>query len=296
MSATVFWPETYFLKISDVCTFPKDAGINFAVEFNVPIKVLRCANLWSSIRSVLLITITSAHSTCSTSKFTTGVWEASAAPASRNEPRSGRCIITSRVLYCFIKSTLSSTVTMLFKDIRSITLFPASIKSWKVSLTPFGSATPLDSITMKSYKSPRMSHICSRPYIVWISSSDTLQQTQPFCNSTVSGFKDWIEVLSSTSLSSLFRELCWFRTSFASMFTEATSLTTQPILSPALFSNICFNMVVFPAPKKPLSKVTGMGLWLRAATVGCWFAGVASWESKPATSASRFAIMSFVYA
>ena len=44
------------------------------------------------------------------------------------------------------------------------------------------------------------------------------------------------------------------------MFTSATSFTTTPTFNPALFSRICFRVLVFPVPKNPDSIVIGVTL------------------------------------
>lgn len=53
----------------------------------------------------------------------------------------------------------------------------------------------------------------------------------------------------------------WVRLiSAASMFSSAMSLTMTATFKFALLARICCNSVVFPAPKNPLSSVTGSGL------------------------------------
>ena len=110
----------------------------------------------------------------------------------------------------------------------------------KASTTWAGSLTPLDSTTRHSKGlSPSAATTlltsCTR-------SSRLVQHMHPFDSS-----------ISSSSLRT--RPLSLI--SFSSKFTLPRSFTNTAHLRSSLFSNTCFNSVVFPLPRNPLSTVTG---------------------------------------
>mmetsp|Transcript_23733 Transcript_23733/g.53491 ORF Transcript_23733/g.53491 Transcript_23733/m.53491 type:complete len:247 (-) Transcript_23733:86-826(-) len=119
---------------------------------------------------------------------------------------------------------------------------PSDSACSKFSRTRLGSATPLNSTMMWLKGSPPSDAKLRRSKMDTRSSSPSEQHAHPFCN--------WI--VSTLPPPSVFCCL----TSLASIFTEATSLTTTPTLVSA-FSSQCFSRVVLPVPKNPLSNMTG---------------------------------------
>mmetsp|Transcript_102152 Transcript_102152/g.181433 ORF Transcript_102152/g.181433 Transcript_102152/m.181433 type:complete len:204 (-) Transcript_102152:151-762(-) len=144
-------------------------------------------------------------------------------------------------MYSLQNVDASSSVTTLLNFIRSIISLPVFSASSKMLRTRAGSATPLSSTTIWLKGSPSVASSKSSQ-IVTKSSSPNEQQAQPLAI--------W--------MASIFPSESYFCccTSFESMFTAATSFTTMPI-RPSAFSSQCFNSVVFPVPRKPLSKTTG---------------------------------------
>ena len=141
-----------------------------------------------------------------------------------------------------------------------ITGQPAASASWNMLRTSRGSATPESSITMWSYALPRMKASDTSCTSASKSSSPPVQHAQPLPSSTKS---------SGAAASPT------FFTSFASMFTAATSFTTTPTRSPSRFSRMCCSSVVLPAPRKPESSVTGIGgaLASKPAAMSSWARG-----------------------
>src|SRR5271170_7773358 len=104
-----------------------------------------------------------------------------------------------------------------------------------VDAIPVGTATPLASSTMYSGRSG----MSSTDITASIRSSRIEQQTQPFARLTTPDRTP--------------------TTRSASMFTSPKSLTRTATRSPWSPSSIRFSRVVLPAPRKPVSTVTGTG-------------------------------------
>mmetsp|Transcript_69877 Transcript_69877/g.180157 ORF Transcript_69877/g.180157 Transcript_69877/m.180157 type:complete len:268 (-) Transcript_69877:154-957(-) len=106
-----------------------------------------------------------------------------------------------------------------------------------VSATSMGSDTPVDSMTRAS----------KQPFFARRATSSRrsfrkVQQMQPLCNSTISAgrcTREWPVILAE------------------SMFTSAMSLTTTATFLPSVLLRMWRSSVVLPAPRKPLSTVTG---------------------------------------
>mmetsp|Transcript_13598 Transcript_13598/g.40128 ORF Transcript_13598/g.40128 Transcript_13598/m.40128 type:complete len:230 (-) Transcript_13598:138-827(-) len=168
--------------------------------------------------SALLRMITSAVSTCSTRSSTTLRWVFDTPSSS---PSSGRSFTFPAESKRSTKVLASTTVTRVSRTTLSMSSSPTSMARLKMLRISLGSATPVDSTTMWSYGAPRFSASSTSLSMDCMNSSAIEQHAQPFCSSTVSSAAD---VPPPTPL-----------TSFASMFTSATSFTTTPTLRPSLF-------------------------------------------------------------
>ena len=130
---------------------------------------------------------------------------------------------------------------------------------------------PIDIICWKcscgnSFKSEMVTN-CDK---LWNNSSPKEQHAHPFCNSINPSGRDKLLVAVVSLLVLLLERVvvvdvgdcddCWFSSNLASIFTEATSLTTTATLYPCRFCNKCCNKVVFPDPKNLLKIVIGMML------------------------------------
>mmetsp|Transcript_25590 Transcript_25590/g.48794 ORF Transcript_25590/g.48794 Transcript_25590/m.48794 type:complete len:204 (+) Transcript_25590:1329-1940(+) len=148
------------------------------------------------------------------------------------------------------------TVTVRERVAMRVAGCPCNVASSQFSLTAFGSATPLNSTTIASNsRSPPLVNLS----IEVNNSSLSEQHAHPFCSSTTPSAYASRKLFPSTSapfvLESLMLEI-----NLASMLTEATSLTIVPILMLELFSNKCLRAEVLPEPRKPASRMVGMGL------------------------------------
>mmetsp|Transcript_95055 Transcript_95055/g.245568 ORF Transcript_95055/g.245568 Transcript_95055/m.245568 type:complete len:227 (-) Transcript_95055:3-683(-) len=198
-----------------------------------------CNSSWLAM-SILLTTTTLAHSTCSASNWPTfsrrALFFSSCLSPRTTSFRSCACRVSSQSLPKLLAST---TVTTCFTSVRSATGMVHSRPMAQFRRTASGSPTPLSSTTMcsKGRSFERITMFCTA---VKRSSAEE-QQTHPFCSSV-------------TSTKPVSKRL----TSWESMLTAATSLTTTPILTPSWFSRRCFSSEVFPVPRKPLRSVTGV--------------------------------------
>mmetsp|Transcript_13553 Transcript_13553/g.38129 ORF Transcript_13553/g.38129 Transcript_13553/m.38129 type:complete len:311 (-) Transcript_13553:551-1483(-) len=154
----------------------------------------------------------------------------------------------------------STTVTSVSNRVRSMSAMPDCSASWKVARMLRGSETPDISTTMclkglrcfvLGLELPlRRSLIVTSSEMLVSSSSLSAQQAQPFSSwtSPLLPGPPWESSPFSMAL-----------TSFPSMLTSATSLTTMPTgQSPDLFSSRCVRSVVFPDPRNPEITVMGM--------------------------------------
>jgi hypothetical protein len=122
---------------------------------------------------------------------------------------------------------------------RSFRLRPKSSVKVNVSATGMGSDTPVDSIRIES-KRPSLASVATS----CIKSSRSVQQMQPLLISTI--FSSVRESLASPLL-----------TSWASTLTSLMSFTITATLRPSRLRRMWLSSVVFPAPRKPESTVTG---------------------------------------
>ena len=236
-------------------TLPHSTALTDAVGLRDATMDLSESRCTLSTLSLLFRRITSAHSTCSTSKSVTIRAPARRADAPPNSdpgfpPRSGRAFILS---LDFTSSRNASESTIVIMRFRATPFsLPSDFIFLKLRRTSRGSATPVDSITTTS-KVPCM----KSNSIVLSKSSAAVQHTQPLDMRT-----DWIDFPSSAGFEAA------SRMSLASMLTAATSFATTPILAPPsafvdCVSRRCLSVVVFPDPRNPLSKTTGMSAMFR---------------------------------
>ena len=174
--------------------------------------------------SALLRATTSAYSTCSQRRSTTG--RRLAPPAS---PRSGRASMASLDAYSLKKALESTTVSMFCSRICFRIGRPRRAASWNRSRMLAGSATPEFSMMIRSNGRPRFLDSVTSCASAWNRSSPAVQQAHPLSSSTVSA-RSATRLpggaapgpAPSTALTPV------LRTSLASMLTSATSFTTHP--------------------------------------------------------------------
>mmetsp|Transcript_97 Transcript_97/g.207 ORF Transcript_97/g.207 Transcript_97/m.207 type:complete len:206 (+) Transcript_97:359-976(+) len=148
------------------------------------------------------------------------------------------------------------TVTVRERVAMRVAGCPCNLASSQFSLTALGSATPLNSTTIASNsRSPPLVNLSTEAN----NSSLREQHAHPFCSSTTPSAFASRKLFPSTSAPFLLGSLM-LEINLASMLTEATSLTIVPILMLELFSNKCLRAEVLPEPRKPASRMVGMGL------------------------------------
>mmetsp|Transcript_12558 Transcript_12558/g.39313 ORF Transcript_12558/g.39313 Transcript_12558/m.39313 type:complete len:264 (+) Transcript_12558:1204-1995(+) len=216
-------------------TLPKVALTSLAVGFsarNTSSVVWRSAG---AARSVLFTSTTSAFSTCSARSCPT-VSKPPWCPASC----SFRLLASRLSSQSRPNRLASTTATLRLISVMSVAGMPTSTPMSQCCRIFSGSPIPLSSMTIwwKGRDPIRLESSWTEA----TRSSDAVQQTQPFESSAIS----------------MAPPRSYFCISWASMFTAATSFTTTPRRTPSWFSSTCFNRDVLPAPKKPLSSVTGV--------------------------------------
>mmetsp|Transcript_13466 Transcript_13466/g.54033 ORF Transcript_13466/g.54033 Transcript_13466/m.54033 type:complete len:526 (+) Transcript_13466:674-2251(+) len=227
-------------------------------------------------RSALLRRTTSAHSTCSTRRSTTARWiEPSKWPitkvcaSSDSAMRSGRSAAVLVSPYASRNAAASTTVTSVSSEISSMSGISSKTASWNVSRIARGSATPVASMTMWSYRKSRYLDSATSWLSVENSSSAIEQQMQPSPSSTNSaaaspglfnGGAAATPVPPEDPSSLLSNASNGLRTSFESTLTAATSFTMTPTRSSLALadSRSFWSSVVLPAPRNPDRSVTGI--------------------------------------
>jgi len=221
-------------RISRGLTFPKVVLWTLAVGLSARATSSVVFSSSSVAKSTLLTRITSAFSACSASSWPTVSKVECSTPSSF---RSDALRLSSQSVPNELAST---TVIVRLISVCMAAGTPTSTPMSQCLRIASGSPTPLSSITMwwKGLLPP----LFNRSWTVATKSSVAVQHTQPFDSSAISMAPP--------------RSYLW--TSWASMFTAATSLTMTPRRTPSWFSSTCFSRVVLPAPKNPVSIVIGV--------------------------------------
>mmetsp|Transcript_43438 Transcript_43438/g.103274 ORF Transcript_43438/g.103274 Transcript_43438/m.103274 type:complete len:312 (+) Transcript_43438:830-1765(+) len=249
---------TCFPKTCSKGTLPKEHSNTSADPFKAVIISLSGWRRSSETRSILLRMMALLHSTCSTSRSTTlrststlfiTSYASSCEIFCSSNPRSSTWSATSCLEEKRSKKCGESTTVIIADSFtKSNTGCPPRIASWNSRRTFLGSATPLISITIRSNLYPPTCATSRSWAMQAMSSSEALQHAQPFSSSTNSMPSPLLVRIPLLERS---------RTSFASMFTDATSFTTTPTRSPPLLVRSSCNSVVFPEPRNPDSSDIG---------------------------------------
>mmetsp|Transcript_106911 Transcript_106911/g.312593 ORF Transcript_106911/g.312593 Transcript_106911/m.312593 type:complete len:255 (-) Transcript_106911:403-1167(-) len=216
-------------------TLPKVALRSSPSGFRARTTLSVVASSSGEARSVLLTNTASAFSTCSASN-----WPTVSKPPSCPAASSFRAAAFRLSSQSLPKRLASTTATVRLISVRSVAGMPTSTPMSQWRRMRSGSPTPLSSMTMwwKSTEPIRLTSSWTEA----TRSSDAVQHTQPL----------------DSSATSMAPPRSYFLTSCESMFTAAISLTMTPRRTPSWFSSTCFKRDVFPDPRNPVRRVTGV--------------------------------------
>mmetsp|Transcript_1482 Transcript_1482/g.4524 ORF Transcript_1482/g.4524 Transcript_1482/m.4524 type:complete len:302 (-) Transcript_1482:435-1340(-) len=215
------------LRSSEMGSWPLTARSTSAPEFRDLTTTPTLMSSSSVTRSALLMMTRSAYAICST----TSSWPPSNCVTSPFLALPAACPPRARVT-CFHRCTASTTAN----TASSFAVFTTSLSAKKDWMMGAGLAMPVVSRIIASKGAPSRA-ICS--FSTRVKSALTEQHTQPFLSSTISSF----ESLTRSSWSTP---------------TAPTSFSTTKILASVCCRRTCWIIVVLPAPRNPVTTVTGI--------------------------------------